>query len=342
MSLDRFGEIHGVDTPIYHCRSVFDVYLGLTASGYNLANPSRTGTITGAILTGDWPKPVLDYFRKARIDDGRVNPYWPRGSILATVNYLVERGNLVPSPASVRAYLGTLGNVPPTERGDDVAQWILALPEHIRILRGNDRYSEALFAYVHTVEQEIAENGRSYCQRANDAVSELAHLLPAPPLSVLTILNPLQADELADVVQTDSAVYVITSHLRLESYAHELVRVYLDAALPKWVASISQRKHLLDVVYERMIRSSYAWDRTEASWTNVFSETLARSLAAWILANDAPHALEEQVDRIVGEGFLYARPIVDALSWVTEGSSLTEQWLERCLDACEAASRDSC
>lgn len=80
--------------------------------------------------------------------------------------------------------------------------------------------------------------------------------------SAYTILHPLQADELVDVLRYENAACVIISHLRPESYVHELVHVYVDALLEEWTPVISTRKGLLDAVSEPMLRFSYAWDRS--------------------------------------------------------------------------------
>lgn len=72
-----------LQTPYASChRNVYDVYLGLTAAGYDMANPVRASGITKAILATRWGQPIVDYFGKARTEDGRLNPYWPRASIL--------------------------------------------------------------------------------------------------------------------------------------------------------------------------------------------------------------------------------------------------------------------
>jgi len=42
-----------VDVTCLLDQGVFDVYLGLTASGYELASPSRAQAVTEAILAGD-------------------------------------------------------------------------------------------------------------------------------------------------------------------------------------------------------------------------------------------------------------------------------------------------
>jgi hypothetical protein len=329
------GEIVSLDAASFCRQSVFDVYLGLTAAGYDLANASRAGEILRAISAEEWPSATLDYFRQARIADGRVNPYWPRGSILASISCLMDDRHIGADLASIQSYLETLSNVSPSERDQETAAWAMALPEQKRLLRSSRGYSAVWSEYIKAVEREIEVRDYDYRQRAEYAESVLTSLLCSRPLSVGTILNPLQADPLVDVLRTGDSLYVITSHLRPEAYVHELVHVYLDALLRQWAPIISARKDLLNAVYEPMLHFSYAWDRSASSWMNVFSETLVRCLTVWALSGGNRESWEQQVGAMVCDGFLYAPFVSEAIASAKQ--PLTEQWLIDCLDACEAA-----
>lgn len=200
-----------MDTASFYRQSVFGVYLGLTAASYDLANPLRANAITKVISAEDWPRATLEYFGKARIDDGRVNPYWPRRSILTSISYLTEGYEMGIDLDSIRSYLGRLGNIAPSERDQEIAQWAMALPEQKRLLGCSTRYSGIFSEYAKTVEHEVEENGYSYSRRVDNAKSKLTRLLPSSSLSVCTVLNPLQADELVDVVEMRNSVCVIPS-----------------------------------------------------------------------------------------------------------------------------------
>ena len=56
-------------------QGIFDVYLGLIASGYDLANPIRAGAICELVMAENWSQQTLQYFSFAQINDGRINPY---------------------------------------------------------------------------------------------------------------------------------------------------------------------------------------------------------------------------------------------------------------------------
>ncbi len=322
-----------------HDQGVFDVYLGLTASGYELASPSRAQAVTEAILAGDWDPSAPEYFRRARIDDGRVNPYWPRGSILAAVSLLASREGLATDATSVRKYLSRLTNVPPVERDDGTVQWAAALPEQISSLRAASQYENSLPRYREAVRLEAKKHWSAYREQIGAAGHVLSALLPASshPCSVCTILNPLQADPLTDVVTAKESVYVVTSHLRAESCVHEMVHVCADPLLRDWMPRILEHADLLDATYEPMVRMRYAWDRSASSWANVFSETLVRVLTAWALYHRTREVLIRQIEATTREGFLYVAPVVERLNAIAEGQPLTEHWLQGCLSACHDA-----
>ncbi|HHW11153.1 MAG TPA: hypothetical protein GXX29_14420 [Firmicutes bacterium] len=67
------GGIAGMDIPyipISFRQSIFDVYLGLTVAGYELAAPSRAGRINKAIAAASWPPDLRLYFGRARLAAG--------------------------------------------------------------------------------------------------------------------------------------------------------------------------------------------------------------------------------------------------------------------------------
>ncbi len=318
-------------------QGIFDVYLGLAASGYDLANPHRAGAICEAVAAENWGRQTLQYFRFARINDGRVNPYWPRGSILAAASLLIDNAPATAHLAMIRAYLAALDNLSPAEADDATAIWATALPEQAASLRTAGAYSEARARYRHAIQAEIHENGLRYEREVLAAQRGLHALLPSlSSPQVTTVLNPLQADPLTDVVSVRDRVYVVTSHLRAESYVHELVHILLDPRLRAWEDRIARNVRLLDPVYDRMTRLTYAWDRSAASWNNVFAETLVRVLTA-ALGDGRPDRQASQIAALVQAGFAYALPIAETIAGAGREEPLSDQWLDRCLQACARA-----
>ena len=317
-------------------QGVFDVYLGLTASGYDLANPNRAGAICDAVMAENWSQRTLQYFCFARINDGRVNPYWPRASILTSVSLLIDQLPVTTHLALIRTHLAAMGNLPPAEVDDAMVSWAAAFPEQAASLRTSRVYADAWARYQHAIQDEIRENGIRYGREVLAAQDRLHALLPLHSSSpqVMTILNPLQADPLTDVVSVRDRIYVVTSHLRAESCVHELIHILLDSCLRVWGDRISRNVSLLDSVYDRMAHLMYAWDRSAASWNNVFSETLVRVLTVLVSDDGGPEWQASQIEDLVQQGFAYARPIAETIVMMDKEQPLSDEWLDRCLRAC--------
>ena len=233
-------------------------------------------------------------------------------------------------------------NISPLDIDDHVIDWAAGLIEQAESLRDAQIYDDIWADYLQTIRDEITQNGNQYRTEILAEHGQLRDLLPAhsAPIQVATILNPLQADPLTDVVSLQNRNYVVTSHLRADSYVHELLHLSLDSCLQTWEERISESVNLLDLVYVRMKHLSYAWDHSPTSWYNVFSETLVRALT--VLISDAdPESQNSQIERLVQQGFIYARPIAETLASTEDIQPLTSEWLEVCLRACESLAKQA-
>jgi hypothetical protein len=219
--------------------NVFDVYLGLTASGYHLANTVHAGSIINMVLDEDWDNTMIKYFQRANQDDGRINPYWPRASILSAVGILTEHTDPTMFKSSVYAYLKTLRNISSLDKSEETANWAVVLPDHVRYLRSNRHYQDIILCYQQAINREIERQWPVFDYQVNTANTVIKSLFPEHQSHVITILNPLQADPLTDIVETSANVWVITSYLRAESFVHESIHACLDTMLPSWIEEIS-------------------------------------------------------------------------------------------------------
>jgi hypothetical protein len=215
-------------------------------------------------------------------------------------------------------------------------QWAADFPKQTAAIRTSRTYAKAWECYQQTIQSEISENGFRYQRDVIAAQGRLRVLLPPHSSSpqLITILNPLQADSLTDVANVRDRVYVVTSHLRSESCTHELIHILLEPWLRVWKERISTRVYLLDLVYDRMAHLTYAWDRSAASWSNVFSETFVRVLTVLASDDGYPEWQLSQIGDLVQQGFVYALPIAETIAAMGKEQSLSDEWLDRCLRAC--------
>ena len=120
-------------------KQVFTVYVGLTASGYDLARASggqAVRQLVQAIRDADWPEQVVTYFRQARTGRCAVNPYWPRAFLLTLASlYLPESGPYrYADPDLVSRHIQELDALGPADMGSDTIQWVLELPDVYEVL----------------------------------------------------------------------------------------------------------------------------------------------------------------------------------------------------------------
>ena len=229
-----------------------------------------------------------------------------------------------------------MNNISPGDLDDNVINWASALDEKIELLRETLEYAEVWVDYQKIVEDEICEKGNRYKTEILTAQDQLFNLLPfqSSSIQITTVLNPLQADPLTDVVSINNFHYIVTSHLRPNSFIHELIHITINPYLNIWKDHLSKSKHLLDPVYDRMEYLSYAWDHSSVSWQNVFSETLVRVLTALVSENENMESRESQIEDLVQQGFAYARPIAETITNAKKINPLSYEWLENCLQVC--------
>lgn len=322
-------------------RNIFDAYLGLNASGYNIANPGRIGTIFNLIGAENWRQQTLEYFRFARINDGRINPYWPRAFILVLTSLLHDQLLGAVDPALIRTHLTAVSNLSSTEVDDTVVGWAAAFPGQALLFRTAQTYAEARTCYRDAIQGEIRKNGIAFEHAVLAAQDRLQALFPllSPSPVITVILNPLQVDPLTDVVRIHDRTYILTSYLRVESYVHEQIHISIEPYLHAWKDQIARNVRLLDPVYDRMAYMSYAWDHSTASWHNVFSETLTRVITLLICDNGDPELREQQIKNLVQEGFYYARPMAETILMKGKGKPLSDEWLQLCFRSCALAAK---
>lgn len=229
------------------------------------------------------------------------------------------------------------------EINDSVVGWAATFPDQAAFLRASRIYSGARTCYQDSIHDEIGKNGIQFECEVLAASNRLRALLPSYSASqqVTTVLNPLQADPVTDVVTLRDRIYVVTSHLRFESYMHEQIHISLEPYLRAWKNQIARNVALLDPVYDRMVYMTYAWDHSAASWNNVFSETLTRVLTILVTDVDNPEQLTQQIETLVQQGFVYARPIAESILELAKGQPLSDEWLGQCLRICNEEAKQS-
>ena len=317
-------------------KQVFSVYVGLTASGYDLARASggqAVRRLAQAIGDANWPEQVVTYFRQARTGGCAVNPYWPRAFLLTLASlYLPESPPYRYADTRViRRHIRELDAVSPAAKGSDTIQWVLELPDVYEMLWAQP----ILHGLWNLYESSL---NLAQCEKAaSEAVSLILKRTGAAPeqLPDIVILpNPLQAPELTDAIILGGRAHLIKAEPDVSSCVHEILHHLLSPAIKPSRPVMTEFAYLLDPVRDDMLRLGYAWDNTEESWRRTFEEHLMRAAEIWMSCGDEPRSVERGAAHQAQCGFKYVPVIVRCFESSWSGMDTLQDFIIRCLHAC--------
>ena len=317
--------------------NIFAVYVGLTASGYNLAHFSSDEPIHDvirSIIDSQWSQRVLDYFQEAQTKTCEVNPYWPRAFLLAlsSLYFSGPPGYKYMSPRQVTKHIENLDMINPADKQADTINWLMELPEVYAIIRSQPVFDKIWSLFLRTLnisqyEKETSEAISSIVEQVGVTLSQLPRIIIVP--------NPLQAPQVTDSVTVNGGVYVIKAQPDTSSIAHEVLHQLFGPGLEACRKTISVFHHFLAPVRDEMIRWQYAWDDDILSWNRVFEENLMRAAEIWIGYQGNPSAAGEAADFQASPGFIYVPIILRHLMTKWSGLKDFTSFVEECLRACE-------
>ena len=318
-------------------KQVFGVYLGLTASGYDLARPSRSQCLCQliqGIKASDWPRHVLAYFRKARTDSCAVNPYWPRAFLLSLASlYLPESPPYQYSdPGILERHIEGLDAVSPADKRADTIRWVLQLPDIYQNLWAQSVTDRLWTGYEGLINLGQAEK---VAVDAAALVVRRTGIAPGRLPGIVVHPNPLQAPEVTAAVAIAESIYIIASEPDLASCIHEMLHHLLSPALALARGIIREFAYLLEPLREDMLRLGYAWDDKEQSWHRVFEEHVIRAAQIWITCGEDPESAERAAADQVRYGFRYVPAITRCFRLHWSGIDSAEDFVTHCLHACQ-------
>ena len=315
---------------------VFTVYVGLTASGYDMARPSLGEPLyrlIQAIRGTDWPRQVLAYFAKARTATCKVNPYWPRAFLLTVASlYLPESPpHRFTNPELISEHIEGLEAVSPEDKDAETARWVLELPDAYRALKGSPGIRGLWELYLESMDlcrfEEVAAESASLVKARIGVLSDaLPHVVVTP--------NPLQAPEVTDAVILGDEAFIIEAQPNIGSCVHEMLHHFLAPVVDDTTQEIRQFVRLLGPVRRDMLRLRYAWDDSEESWCRVFEENLMRAAEIWVSCADDPAAIESAAARQASFGFRYVPVLTRHFQSHWSGIDSARDFITQCLHAC--------
>lgn len=229
--------------------AVTAVYAGLTASGYNLADPGLEGSaapIIRRIREAGWPDDVLAYFSAARTATCVVNPYWPRAFLLTLAGlYMTNKAPFrFQDPGAMIDHVQGLDLIALDEKGPEVLDWLKRLPSAYAAVRSHPAFPgiwQDIQLAVNSQSSKLARIARDVETAMTDAIG--FHRDALPPIAA--IVNPLQAPPVDDYVHVNGRTYAITARPDSAPLIHEILHHVLNPLLEHERATIAKFHYLL-------------------------------------------------------------------------------------------------
>lgn len=316
---------------------VFGLYVGLTASGYNLARippGDPFDPLKKAIKLAGWPVPALRYFAKASTRGRGVNPYWPRAAMLLEACFYMQPGGGFTNADELRL-LRAIAAFPVSNDDKDAATvaWVRDFPAYFRMITQTDLFPTLWTSYLDGLQPWL----RRFERAASMAIDSFTGMtgVSADALPDLAVVpNPLQAPELVDFVRREGVLHVILAEPAMSSMIHELLHDVFGPVLRVNKAEIVRHSHLLRPVLSPMKRMQYAWADDEESWFRVFEESIMRAAAIWIENERRSPEADRQALMQARQGFIYVPALLKCLREKWLGPEITSRFVSACMAAC--------
>jgi hypothetical protein len=263
-------------------QTLFTVYVGLTKSGYDLAdnNDEEIVNLRTRILNLDYSRKIVDYFTFAKSNCNQLNPYWPRGSMLAAASFFI-------SPAKFPQYETfddfiqferAVTNFNREELNDEVVEWLRELPVYIDSLTGNDSFPAIWVEYQNVIYGRM-ENYNKILEKADKTIQDFYVDTKYKKQNIIFSPNLLQSPYIADFVTKKGTLIVIKTFPDILSILHE----YLHSEIKSFRDCFTEfiRVHNFHVIgdYSKLSASGYMWNKSEESVINMLEESFVRGLS---------------------------------------------------------------
>lgn len=316
-------------------KNIFTAFIGLTVSGYDLAESTCDKGILDLISKTKYDEDVINYFKQARTSTCKVNPYWPRAFLLSLACLFIteENPHVYTDFQKFLSHMDSLEQINPGEKNDELIHWMEKLPAMIDKIQANALIQDVWFKYVSLVEKKV-DDYSLLCSQSFLLIRNLFEIADEDMLYLIIIPNYLQAAEATDLVIMEEEIYIITANPDKESIVHELLHYALDKELKNCEDLIKENMVLLEPVLDDMIRYQYAWDYDESSWLRVYKENFMRAATIWVTFHDSKAEAETNAKLHEDYGFIYVPAILEEFFTSWNGLRNFREFVGKCLKAC--------
>lgn len=316
---------------------IFGLYVGLTASAYNLAripDGDPLESVLRAIGMAQWPRPARKYFAQAKRPGRGINPYWPRAAmLLEACIYLGSEREFRHSDELQLLRAIAAFPVSDDEKDSATVEWVRAFPPNYNLITETDlfpllwaSYLAALESTLRVFEAAALATLESFLVVTGASEESLPELVVVP--------NPLQAPQVADFVRKDGTIFVVVAKPGMSAIVHELLHNVLSPILRTSRREIVSCRHLLRPVLPEVLRMQYAWGDDEESWFRVFEESLMRAAAIWVEHAGSKDRANREAALHADQGFIYVPAMLRCLREGWPGPGRAAGFVSSCLKAC--------
>ena len=266
---------------------LFATYVGLTVSGYDLAdkNDKDIAELYNSIMDIDWPQNVVDYFAYARTNINEVNPYWPRSSILSSACFFISTkdASRYDTFDDFIQFQRSIGNVSQEEFDDEVINWLKELPSFIDSIMRNNAFDELWNNYQRIISIRT-QNYIQVLEKADKAINNFyAHSQLIPP-NIVFSPNLLQSPYIADFVTRRNTIIIIKTSPDVLSILHEFIHSVIKPLRDCFKVYIREYDFELMADITKMLFYGYMWNESEESMINALEESFVRGLSIAMIA----------------------------------------------------------
>jgi len=282
---------------IINSKSVFAVYIGLIHSGYNLSDEISAEFIR-KIKSLQIDDDIINYFKSAKSDSCKVNPFWPFGFIITYLALYNETTQIHLTYKLVAELVYKLENIDSSLFSKDVCKWCANIESIVHRIYNNEQFENIWNDYL-----SFSNGTRDSMKIKNPFVLELIS-----ENNIIFVKNELQACQLTDYVSIDDRTFIISSRIVETDIIHECLHHFFKERLNANKQLISINIHLLEPVYSDMFNYQYAWNKGAESWIRVFEENLIRAVTI-ALSEYSSSYKEQTINMYYDQGFIYCKKI---------------------------------
>ena len=265
-------------------RNLFFVLAGLISSGANLYdhNDRDISTLANKIIEDNISDEIKGWFARARTGQVEVNPYWPRGSALATACFFIGNGNF-----DIDAFFSFLENAAFSDPIgiEDFYIWISNLPKMLLCMDALPAIQSSWDEYCRIVNARAPKWTCMMDEAINAAQAFYGENLPE-----ISFAPNLFAFYSADFVRVEDRIITIAAEPVIETMLHETLHTDVAAYRDK-ILAFSEKYGLMGFAdRDKMIKFGYMKDDSASSITHVIEECFVRAVAV-VLAGKSDERL---------------------------------------------------